>query len=77
MRKNADVAIFTRGHETRMGKGKGSFDYWATRVSVSQIVFEVKGDCHEQIVRDAMRLAAIKMPGTFALSCYQTKSPIS
>ena len=48
-----------------MGKGKGSFDYWAARVAVSQIVFEVKGECHEQVVRDAMRLAGNKLPGEF------------
>lgn len=46
-----------------MGKGKGSFDYWAARVAVSQIVFEVKGALHEQVVRDAMRLAGNKLPG--------------
>ena len=46
-----------------MGKGKGSFDYWAARVAVSQIVFEIRGDCHEQVVRDAMRLAGNKLPG--------------
>ena len=46
-----------------MGKGKGSFDYWATRVPVSRIIFELKGELHEQIVRDAFRLAGNKLPG--------------
>lgn len=46
-----------------MGKGKGSFDYWAARVAVSRILFELKGDLHEQIVRDAFRLAGNKLPG--------------
>ena len=46
-----------------MGKGKGSFDYWAARVAVSQIVFEISGELHEQVVRDAMRLAGNKLPG--------------
>lgn len=46
-----------------MGKGKGSFDYWACRVPVMRIVFELKGEVHEQIVRDAMRLAGNKLPG--------------
>ena len=50
-----------------MGKGKGSFDYWAARVAVSQIVFEVKGDCHEQVIRDALRLAGNKLPGGSSL----------
>jgi ribosomal protein L16/L10AE len=48
-----------------MGKGKGSFDYWASRIAVSKIIFEVKGDVHEQVARDAFRLAANKMPGNF------------
>lgn len=46
-----------------MGKGKGSFDYWAARVAVSQIVFEISGELHEQVIRDAMRLAGTKLPG--------------
>lgn len=47
----------------RMGKGKGSFDYWAARVGVNRMIFELKGDLHEEIVRDAFRLAGNKMPG--------------
>jgi ribosomal protein L16/L10AE len=47
-----------------MGKGKGSFDHWASRIAVSKIIFEIKGDLHEQVVRDAFRLAGNKMPGT-------------
>ena len=46
-----------------MGKGKGSFDHWAARVAVSQIVFEISGELHEQVIRDAMRLAGNKLPG--------------
>ncbi len=54
-----------------MGKGKGSFDYWATRVAVNQIIFELRGNVHEQVVRDAFRLAGNKMPGMSrqAISC--------
>lgn len=62
-RFGANVAVYTKGNESRMGTGKGSFDYWGARVSVSRIIFELKGDVHEQIIRDAMRLAAAKMPG--------------
>jgi hypothetical protein len=46
-----------------MGKGKGGFDYWAARVSHGRVVFEVGGDVHEQVVREAMRLAGNKLPG--------------
>lgn len=51
----------------RMGKGKGSFDHWATRMAVSQVLFEIKGRIHEQIVRDAFRLAGNKLPGKCTL----------
>lgn len=66
-RINADVAVYTSGNEVRMGKGKGSFDHWAARVAVSRILFELKGDLHEQIVRDAFRLAGNKLPGEHIL----------
>ena len=62
----ANIGVYTSGNEVRMGKGKGSFDYWASRVAVSKIIFEVKGELHEQVVRDAFRLAAAKMPGVYA-----------
>lgn len=66
-RLNANIPVFTSGNEVRMGKGKGSFDYWATRVAVSKIIFELKGELHEQVVKDAFRLAGAKMPGRFLL----------
>lgn len=47
----------------RMGKGKGSFDHWAARVAVNQIVLELRGMLHEQVARDAFRLAGNKLPG--------------
>jgi len=47
----------------RMGKGKGSFDHWAARVAVNQVLFEIKGLVHEKVIRDAFRLAGIKLPG--------------
>ena len=50
-----------------MGKGKGSFDHWASRIAVNKIIFEVKGDLHEKVVRDAFRLAGNKMPGQSSL----------
>ena len=59
--------MYTKGNESRMGTGKGKFDYWAARVPVSRVLFELSGDCHEQVMRDAMRLAANKLPGEFVL----------
>lgn len=61
----ANIGVYTSGNEMRMGKGKGKFDYWAARVPVSTIVFELKGDLHEKVAREAFRLAGHKLPGTF------------
>ena len=65
MRVSANIGVYTKGNEVRMGKGKGKFDYWAARVPVSRILFELKGDVHEQVVKDAFRLAGHKLPGTY------------
>ncbi|KAK3387630.1 ribosomal protein L10e/L16 [Podospora didyma] len=58
-----NVGVFVSGNEVRMGKGKGSFDHWAARVAVNQVVFEIRGPVHEQVLRDAFRLAGQKLPG--------------
>lgn len=63
MRIAANIGVYTSGNEARMGKGKGSFDYWAARVAVSKVIFEIKGELHEQVVKDAFRLAGNKLPG--------------
>lgn len=57
-----------------MGKGKGSFDHWAARVAVNQIVLELRGMLHEQVARDAFRLAGNKLPGEAYRFCYPTLS---
>jgi ribosomal protein L16 len=66
-RVSANIGVYTKGNEMRMGKGKGKFDYWAARIAVSRIIFEVKGDIHEKVAREAFRLAGDKMPGMFSL----------
>ncbi|KAF3048071.1 mitochondrial ribosomal large subunit component [Didymella heteroderae] len=65
MRIAANIGVYTSGNDVRMGKGKGSFDRWTARVAVSKIIFEIKGDLHEQVVRDAFRLAGNKLPGLY------------
>lgn len=62
-RVSANIGVYTKGNEQRMGKGKGKFDYWTVRLPVSRIVFELKGDVHEKIAREAFRLAGHKLPG--------------
>ncbi|CAE6479491.1 unnamed protein product [Rhizoctonia solani] len=62
MRVFPDLPVCVKGNETRMGKGKGSFEYWACRVPTGRVVFEIGGGIREEIARDALRLAATKLP---------------
>ena len=65
MRVSANIGVYVHGNEVRQGKGKGKFDHWAARVAVSRIVFELKGDFHEKVAREAFRLAGSKLPGVW------------
>ncbi|KZK78949.1 50S ribosomal protein L16 [Pseudovibrio sp. W64] len=56
-----DVPVSSKPAEVRMGKGKGSPEYWACRVKPGRIMFEMDG-VSEDIAREAMRLAAAKLP---------------
>lgn len=47
--------------ETRMGKGKGSPEYWAAKVQPGRIVYEMNGVTLEQ-AKEAFRLASHKLP---------------
>ena len=44
-----------------MGSGKGSPEYWVAVVKPGKVLFEIKG-VDEDIAREAMRLAANKLP---------------
>ena len=56
-----DLPVTSKPAEVRMGKGKGSPDYWACRVKPGRIMFEVLG-VEEEKVREAFDLAAAKLP---------------
>lgn len=56
-----DVPVTAKPIEVRMGKGKGSVDRWVARVKPGRIMFEIDG-VSEEIAREALRLAAMKMP---------------
>ena len=47
--------------ETRQGKGKGSVEEWVAVVKTGKIMFEI-GDVSEEVAREALRLAAHKLP---------------
>ncbi|MBN1783982.1 MAG: 50S ribosomal protein L16 [Alphaproteobacteria bacterium] len=56
-----DVPVSKKPAEVRMGKGKGSIEYWAVRVKPGRIMFEIDG-VKEDVARQALALAAAKLP---------------
>ncbi len=56
-----DVPVSSKPTEVRMGKGKGSPDYWAARVAPGRVMFEIDG-VNEEIAREALYLGARKLP---------------
>ncbi|MEO0670401.1 MAG: 50S ribosomal protein L16 [Pseudomonadota bacterium] len=56
-----DLPVSSKPAEVRMGKGKGSPDYWAARVHPGRIMFELDG-VSDDVAREALRLGAAKLP---------------
>jgi large subunit ribosomal protein L16 len=56
-----DKPVTKRAAESRMGKGKGAVDHWVAVIKPGRIIFEVAG-LPEDVAREAMRLAAYKLP---------------
>ena len=56
-----DKPITEKPAETRMGSGKGSPEYWVAVVKPGRVMFEIAG-VSEEVAREAMRLAANKLP---------------
>jgi large subunit ribosomal protein L16 len=56
-----DKPITAKPAETRMGKGKGALDHWVAVVKPGRVLFELEG-APEETAREAMRLAAHKLP---------------
>ena len=56
-----DTPITKKPAEVRMGSGKGSVDHYAAKVKAGRIMFEMDG-VTEEVAKEAMRLAAHKLP---------------
>ena len=56
-----DTPVTSKPVEVRMGKGKGSIDFWACKVKPGRVLFEIDGVA-EVVAREALRLAAMKLP---------------
>ena len=56
-----DKPITKKPLEVRMGKGKGSVEYWVAEVKPGSMLYEVQG-VPEELAREAFQLAAAKLP---------------
>lgn len=56
-----DKPITTKPLEVRMGKGKGSVEYWVAQVQPGKVLFEMSG-VPEELAAEAFALAAAKLP---------------
>ena len=56
-----DVPVSSKPAEVRMGKGKGSPEFWVARVKPGRIMFEIDG-VPWNLAREAFTLAAAKLP---------------
>ncbi len=56
-----DKPVTAKPAETRMGSGKGAPDHWVAVVKPGRVLFEI-GGVSEEVAREAMRLAAHKLP---------------
>tara|TARA_B100000900_G_C20418009_1_gene649734 strand:- start:266 stop:685 length:420 start_codon:yes stop_codon:yes gene_type:complete len=56
-----DVPVSKKPTEVRMGKGKGSVEFWAAKVKPGRMMFEIDGVPIE-VAKEALSLAAAKLP---------------
>jgi large subunit ribosomal protein L16 len=56
-----DKPVTKKPAETRMGKGKGAPEFWVAVVRPGKVIFEMEG-VKEELAREALRLAANKLP---------------
>ncbi len=56
-----DKPITNKPLEVRMGKGKGSVEYWVAQIQPGRMLYEMQG-VDESVAREAFELAASKLP---------------
>jgi len=54
--------ISTKPTKTRMGKGKGSVQFWVCPIQPGQIIIELSGSFSEEIAKETLELASQKLP---------------
>ncbi|MBM9535902.1 50S ribosomal protein L16 [Desulfobulbus alkaliphilus] len=63
-----DKPITKKPAETRMGKGKGSPEYWVATIRPGRVLYELKG-IPEELAVEALRLASFKLPFPTTVVC--------
>ncbi len=61
IRSFPDKPVTFKPAETRMGKGKGTPEYWVAVVKPGRVLFELEG-VSESVAKEALRLASAKLP---------------
>lgn len=56
-----DKPITQKPLEVRQGSGKGNVEYWVAQIKPGKMLYEMEG-VHEDVAREAFRLAAAKLP---------------
>jgi large subunit ribosomal protein L16 len=56
-----DHPITSKPAEVRMGKGKGSVDYWVCKIKPGKILFEVAGR-NPILIKEALKQVSLKLP---------------
>ena len=56
-----NIPVSKKPTEVRMGKGKGSVEFWAAKVKPGRIIFELDG-VNEGLAREALALGSAKLP---------------
>ena len=56
-----DVPVSKKPTEVRMGKGKGTPEFWAAKVKPGRIIFEIDG-VDKAVARQALELGSAKLP---------------
>ena len=57
-----DKSMTKKAAETRMGKGKGSPEFWVAVVKPGRVLFEIGGSVSPELAKEALRLAQQKLP---------------
>lgn len=69
-----DKPISQKPTKTRMGKGKGSVQFWVCPVAPGRILFEVKASISPNVAKDILKKASQKLPILSKFVTYNSSS---